>query len=125
LSQIFYGYTIFILLSIVLITINVLFSNGYAQVSSQILISPGSSSPFNPKFYDPPTKTISKGESITWRNNDLVDHSVTFIDPQLNPPTDIVKPNSTFTHKFDEAGRYDYYCRFYPFMTGQIEVTGR
>jgi plastocyanin len=114
-----------ILLLIILTTICVLFSHGYAQEGPQIFIKPGSSSPFNPHFYVPQTITISKGVIITWRNSDSVDHSVTFINPDLNAQLDIVRPNSTFTHKFDEVGTFDYYCRFYPFMTGQIIVTDK
>jgi plastocyanin len=111
-------------IAVIIIILAVFFFPGYAQIP-QVIISSGSSSPFSPQFYVPANKTISRGESVTWRNDDTIDHSVTFINPLLNAPIDIVKPNSNIIFKFNEVGRYDYYCRFYPFMTGQIVVIDR
>jgi plastocyanin len=102
-------------------------STAYAQGDSSIIIATGSSSPSNPQFYNPSNYTTSSGSSITWTNKDSTEHTVTFINPVsktnvLGPDDDVVTSGSTIKYKFINPGSYDYYCRFFPFMTGQINV---
>lgn len=113
---------------VLLINVSILFSFiGYAQSETLITINSGSSSPSNPLFYIPQFSSIDSNSNVTWMNNDSIDHTVTFINPLLRanilgPTDDVVTHGSKITYKFPEAGTYDYYCRFYPFMTGQINV---
>ena len=114
--------------AIILTCLSFQFNIGYAQfTNSTILISSGSSSSSNPQFYTPSISTISTNDNVTWMNKDSAAHNVTFINPILkvsilSPPADVVSLNSNITYGFINTGVYDYYCKFFPFMTGQIHV---
>ncbi len=78
--------------------------------------------------YVPPEVVIYQGDTVTWINDDSAFHTVTsgfydnhdglFDSGQLDPA-------QIFSHKFDEDGFYDYYCRLHPWMDGQIIVRWR
>jgi plastocyanin len=61
--------------------------------------------------------TINVGDSVTWRNNDEDDHTVTSVDAFTN--TDhrgtnvVIEPDGTFTLTFRKAGTFLYRCRFH------------
>jgi len=73
--------------------------------------------------YSPDSITISVGETITWENNDTIDHTVTStsdIGPActegggsttgLPLNSGIIAAGGTFSHTFDTAGTYHYVC---------------
>ena len=71
----------------------------------------------------PATVTVSAGSTVTWTNNDSVDHQ---------PMSDTgawdagVVPAGTSSRGlvFSTPGTYPYHCVFHPDMTGTIVVTG-
>ena len=92
-----------------------------------ISITFGSSTPTNFQFYSPSYIEIPIGGALNWVNNDVVPHSVTFIDPILKnnirgPDYDVINPNSNLTYYFMAPGVYEYHCVFYPFMAGRVVV---
>ena len=68
--------------------------------------------------YDPETLTIEAGDTVTWTWNDTVEHDVSGDGFRSE-----VMSDGTFSHRFDEAGTYEYVCTLHPNMTGTIEVT--
>ncbi|KAF6243909.1 hypothetical protein C6988_01445 [Nitrosopumilus sp. b1] len=75
--------------------------------------------------YVPHEFTISAGESVTWKNDDVAFHSVTsgFYDS----PTELfdsghLDPSETFSVHFDKIGDFDYFCTLHPWMMGKIYV---
>ena len=80
------------------------------------------------KAYSPNPMNVKVGDTITWINNDFMQHTVT----SGNGTTDensgkefgspLISPGGTFDHKFDKAGEYDYYCQIHPNMVGKISV---
>jgi plastocyanin len=82
--------------------------------------------------YDPSEISIEKGTFIVWANTDAVIHSVTsgkdFDDPSYATFFDssAIKARETFsldTSKL-EAGEYEYFCTFHPFMKAKFMITG-
>jgi plastocyanin len=75
--------------------------------------------------YTPFVIEIHRGQSVTWVNDDSAFHTVTsgyydeydgmFDSGQLDPA-------KTFSHTFDEEGRFDYYCKLHPWMSGTVVV---
>ena len=65
-------------------------------------------------------RTIHVGDTVTWINKDVVEHSATGRKNEFN--TDI-KANATATTKVETPGTIEYFCRFHPNMTGQLIVT--
>lgn len=73
--------------------------------------------------FTPPAVSIPPGSTVVWSNDetDGTVHSVTSDDGQFSHD---LKPGDTFTWTFDKAGTFGYHCRFHPFMTGVVTVTG-
>jgi plastocyanin len=104
-----------------------LLSVGHGLAETDISINSSSPSPYSKLFYTPESFNTSKNSNVTWTNNDSINHTVTFVSPLLKagivgPMDDVVSPGSNITYQFTEPGRYEYYCRFYPFMSGQVEI---
>lgn len=72
------------------------------------------------RAFHPGTLKIKKGESVTWRNNDDIDHTVDADDGSFASGT--IKSGKTFSHTFKKAGRYPYSCHLHPRMKGTIVV---
>jgi plastocyanin len=72
------------------------------------------------RTYTPATLHIKKGQSVTWKNNDNIDHTVDAEDGSFSSGT--IKSGKTFTHTFKKAGKYAYSCHLHPRMKGTIVV---
>ena len=77
-------------------------------------------------YYDPEVITVSVGDTVLWDNADTTVHTVT----SGIPPTDatgvfdseMMMAGDSFEFTFTEAGTYDYYCTFHPWMVGTVIV---
>ncbi len=77
--------------------------------------------------FDPPEITIQVGESVTWHNRDIVPHTATSGDPEVEGSGSIFRSaqlpqGGTFTHTFDEAGEFIYFCEVHPVMMRGAKV---
>ncbi len=68
----------------------------------------------------PDTVQVSVGDTVTWTNEDSVDHTVTADDGSFDQ---VVAPGATFSYTFEETGTYDYVCTIHAGMAGTVEVT--
>ena len=71
--------------------------------------------------FSPQTITIDVGDSVTWTNNDDVDHTAT--GSGFDTST-ITSGGGTATVTFDTAGTFAYACTIHPSMTGTVVVDG-
>lgn len=71
--------------------------------------------------FTPLTMTIAMGDTVTWKNNDGVSHTVTSdAGTELNGQ---VGSGGTYQHIFQTAGSFSYHCTIHPTMThGTITV---
>ncbi|MFP5298592.1 MAG: plastocyanin/azurin family copper-binding protein [Actinomycetota bacterium] len=106
-------------------------SNGEATGSVEVKISA-----FR---YMPDPVEIGVGDTVTWLNDDNIDHTVTSGTqreqgvPGVEEGSDakpdgifdgaLAEKGETFSFKFDEAGTYPYYCAIHAGMTGTVEVS--
>ena len=70
--------------------------------------------------FAPATATVPAGSTITWTNRDDVPHNVVSTERKFASP--VLDTNEQFSHTFDAAGTYDYYCSIHPKMTGRVVV---
>lgn len=78
----------------------------------------------NMKF-DPDVVRIRPGDSIKWKNEDIVPHTITAeSDPGQKPTFDsgTVNGSGTFLYKPGHALEIPYFCRFHPMMKGRIVI---
>jgi plastocyanin len=71
--------------------------------------------------FDPAEVTVAVGDTVTWTNNDSVDHDVT-ADSFSSGEAGGLAGGDTFEHTFDEAGSFDYVCTVHPGMEGTVVV---
>jgi len=74
----------------------------------------------------PAEVTVNVGETVTWSNDDSAAHTVTSGTPTGGPDgtfdSSLFMADTTFSHTFDNAGEYNYFCMVHPWMTGKIQV---
>lgn len=69
----------------------------------------------------PTTLRVRVGDTVTWRNDDSVAHTVTSDSgDELDSP--LLSPGESWQHTFTQPGTYDYHCVPHPGMTGRIVV---
>jgi predicted secreted protein with PEFG-CTERM motif len=79
-----------------------------------------------PGFSPDPIK-VAVGDTVVWTNTDTAAHTITQGDP-TNGPVDggfdssLFAPKKTFSHTFDKAGDFAYYCSVHPTMIGMVTV---
>ena len=81
-------------------------------VGSQIVIS-------DYKF-EPADITVKAGESVTWTNEDSVQHNVAADDGGFEGP--LLSKGESYTFTFDTPGSYPYHCTPHPFMKATVTV---
>ena len=101
------------------------------HTSATVTNAPGSSTPgcettANGCFV-PTMVTLDIGGEVTWENNDTAAHTVTSGTPTEGPDgifdSSLVMAGSSFSHVFEEAGSYDYFCMVHPWMQGMVMVS--
>jgi plastocyanin len=70
--------------------------------------------------FQPSTVTIKVGQSVTWTNADDRDHTVNAVDNSFKSGN--LKNGASFTHRFEQAGSFDYACSYHPRMRGTVSV---
>jgi len=97
-------------------------ANGFA-----ISILKGASSDQSSPGFGPDTATVVVGvnNTITWTNDDVAAHTVTFTTVPSGAGTsnsDIMGPNGIFTQTLTVPGTYHYICSLHSWMKGTIIV---
>jgi plastocyanin len=71
--------------------------------------------------FTPQVLTVAPGTTVTWTNNDSLEHSVVATDQSFtsNP----LNGGTTFQFRFDTPGDHTYFCGFHPSMTATVTVT--
>ena len=75
--------------------------------------------------FKPASLTVKKGTTVTWTNQDDVQHSVV---PDAGDNSDfeggpLLAKGETYEWTFDNTGTYEYHCGPHPQMTGTVVVT--
>ena len=121
--------SLFILLSVVSMVAIApqAFANHHMQTVTN---APGSSTPGCEETADgcfiPSTVTIPMGGTVTWENGDTAAHTATGGSATEGPSgvfdSSLIMAGSSFSHTFDDAGTFDYFCMVHPWMAGTVIV---
>src|SRR5262249_9102906 len=72
--------------------------------------------------FEPADVTVRAGDTIEWVNDDFVDHTATARDKSF----DVNLPDGKSVHLLlNEAGTFEYFCRYHPTMTGIVHIRER
>lgn len=72
--------------------------------------------------YDQAQITIQTGQSVTFVNTGQIAHTATANEGSFD--TGLLKPGQSATIRFDNPGKFAYFCQPHPFMKGVIIVEG-
>ncbi len=73
--------------------------------------------------FGPKEATVAVGDTLTWTNLDSAVHTVTGKENELLLSDDLAQ-DATYEVTFEEAGTFEYMCKFHPNMQGTITVEG-
>ena len=71
---------------------------------------------------------VSAGTTVTWTNNSSVNHTVTSGSRGESDAGELfnsgtISPGGQFTHTFEDAGEYEYFCEFHSGMSAEVTVS--
>lgn len=89
-----------------------------------------------PNWYQPAVVTINVNQSVTWVNQDKEVHTITsgksagragLLGNRVGQPDGLfdsgpVNIGQSWTHKFTQAGTFEYFCTIHPWMQGYVIV---
>jgi plastocyanin len=70
----------------------------------------------------PKELTIPVGTTITWQNADDVPHTATSKDEPQTFDSGALDTDDKYSFTFNKPGKYAYYCKVHPHMTGVVIV---
>jgi len=121
--------SLFVLLSVV--SMVAIAPSAFADhTSATVTNAAGSSTPGcedTNSCFDPNPVMIAMGGTVTWENTDTAAHTVTSGSATDGPDgvfdsSLIMAGGASFSHTFDTAGTYDYFCMVHPWMAGSVVV---
>jgi len=68
----------------------------------------------------PETAEVAAGGTVTWKNEDLVEHTATASDKSFDSGK--IKPGASWTYTAAKAGSVPYVCLLHPTMKGTLVV---
>ena len=71
--------------------------------------------------FTPATLTINPGDSVTWINNDIVEHTATAADGSFD--SKMIAAGKSWKQTFKAKGDFPYVCKYHPTMKGTLKVT--
>ena len=72
--------------------------------------------------FQPKTLEVPVGTTVTWTNQDAIQHSVTATDGSFD--SGFFTQGGTFAQTFEQPGTYAYYCARHGSMQGEVTVIG-
>jgi len=123
-------YSLFVLLtvfSIIAITPSAFAAHGEGGMSATVENAAGSSTPgCEPDCFIPSPVVITVGGTVTWENTDTAAHTSSSGTPAGGPDgvfdSSLIMAGGSYSHTFDTAGTYDYFCMVHPWMEGTVIV---
>jgi len=93
----------------------------------KVIIPDGAAVPEDGKiYYDPQTIEVTVGTTVVWENLDNTVHTVTSGTPDVGGDgtfdSEMMNAGDTYKFAFTDAGSYDYFCIFHPWMVGAVNV---
>jgi plastocyanin len=71
-------------------------------------------------MFMPMSLTVKPGTTVTWTNDDSVDHTVTSTSKVFTSGN--IAHGKSFSYTFTKPGTYEYMCTIHPFMTASVVV---
>ena len=70
--------------------------------------------------YLPATLTVKAGDTVVWKNEDIVPHTATARNKSFDSGS--IEPGGSWSYVANRKGTYFYYCAFHPNTKGKLIV---
>jgi plastocyanin len=74
------------------------------------------------KAYVPPNIDVLVGTTVTWKNDDSINHTATADGDAF--ASGFIPPGGSFSFSFAKQGHYTFHCSIHRFMKGEVNVFG-
>ena len=74
------------------------------------------------KAYDPSHLDVLVGTTVTWKNDDSINHTVTADGDAF--ASGYLPPGGSFSFTFAQQGHFAFHCTIHKFMQGEVDVFG-
>ena len=121
------SFSLLAIFSLIAVAPSAFAEHGEGGMSATVENAAGSSTPgCEPDCFIPSTVVITAGGTVTWENTDTAAHTSSSGTPAGGPDgvfdSSLVMAGASFSHTFDSAGTFDYFCMVHPWMTGTVIV---
>jgi len=126
-KSIYLAFSLFTIFSLIAVAPSAFAAHGEGGMSATVENAAGSSTPgCEPDCFIPSTVVITVGGTVTWENTDTAAHTSSSGTPADGPDgvfdSSLIISGGSFSHTFDTAGTYDYFCMVHPWMEGTVIV---
>jgi plastocyanin len=72
--------------------------------------------------FDPETVTVNQGDTVEWKNDDIVPHTATEAVSKPSFDSGTIQTGSAWRYVARNKGTYNYTCTLHPNMEGKLIV---
>ena len=121
------AFSLFTIFSLIAVAPSAFAEHGEGGMSATVENAAGSSTPgCEPDCFVPSTIVITVGGTVTWENTDTAAHTSSSGTPTDGPDgvfdSSLIMAGGSYSHTFDTAGTFDYFCMVHPWMEGTVIV---
>ena len=121
------SFSLLAIFSLIAVAPSAFAEHGEGGMSATVENAAGSSTPgCEPDCFIPSTVVITVGGTVTWDNTDNAAHTSSSGTPTDGPDgvfdSSLIMAGGSYSHTFDTAGTFDYFCMVHPWMQGTVIV---
>ena len=126
-KSIYLAFSLFTIFSLIAVAPSAFAAHGEGGMSATVENAAGSSTPgCEPDCFIPSTVVITVGGTVTWDNTDNAAHTSSSGTAADGPDgvfdSSLIMAGGSYSHTFDTAGTFDYFCMVHPWMQGTVIV---
>jgi len=123
------SFSLLAIFSLIAVAPSAFAEHGEGGMSATVTNAPGSSTPGceeTDNCFVPSTVVITAGGTVTWENTDNAAHTASSGTAAGGPDgvfdSSLIMAGGSYSHTFDTAGTFDYFCMVHPWMEGTVIV---
>ena len=128
-KSIYLSFSLLAIFSLIAVAPSAFAEHGEGGMSATVTNAPGSSTPGceeTDSCFIPSTVVITVGGTVTWDNTDNAAHTSSSGTAADGPDgvfdSSLIMAGGSYSHTFDTAGTFDYFCMVHPWMQGTVIV---
>ena len=123
------SFSLLAIFSLIVVAPSAFAEHGEGGMAATVTNAPGSSTPGceeTDSCFIPSTVVITVGGTVTWDNTDNAAHTSSSGTAADGPDgvfdSSLIMAGGSYSHTFDTAGTFDYFCMVHPWMQGTVIV---